>query len=58
MGWKYHTEDELKKAGFIHLYVVSETLHVYGKGNDRFYCENGKVKYSCQSANEARDFVW
>lgn len=54
----FKTEKELKDAGFIHLYVVSGSLHVYGRGNDRYYCENGTVRYQTQCANDAKDFVW
>lgn len=54
------TEKELKELGFIHLYIVSDNIHVYGKDKERYYCENGIVKYhntNVRAVDEV-DFVW
>lgn len=57
------TEKEVKDLGFIHLYVVSGSIEVYGKGNERYYCEHGIVKYHVKDARpclskDRVDFVW
>jgi hypothetical protein len=49
------TEMELMDVGFIHLYVVSGSISVWGRGTERYYCENGKAIYHYDASNDAKE---